>query len=92
MDLDIEYDDRAVIAALNRLARRAEDPRPALTSIGEAILERVQHGFEDSQDPYGQAWRPLKHRAGKPLMRTGLHMLGKIVSKVSADCSPHTRG
>ena len=39
--------------------------------LGAEALKLVQMGFRNSADPYGNAWAPLKHRKGKPLLDTG---------------------
>lgn len=51
----------------------ADDTRAQLSNVvGAAALSRVQLGFRASESPYGEAWAPLKIRAGgKPLLDTG---------------------
>jgi phage gpG-like protein len=39
--------------------------------LGEETVSRVLDGFSHSRDPYGKRWKPLKHRAGQPLLDTG---------------------
>jgi len=39
--------------------------------MGAAALKQLMDQFRDSRDPYGNAWKPLRLRAGKPLLRTG---------------------
>lgn len=39
--------------------------------LGAEALKLVQMGFRNSVDPDGNAWAPLKHRNGKPLLDTG---------------------
>jgi phage gpG-like protein len=50
-----------------------EDTRTRLSNVvGASTLARVQRGFRSSTSPYGEAWEPLKIRAGgKPLLDTG---------------------
>ncbi|TAL29014.1 MAG: hypothetical protein EPN98_21465 [Phenylobacterium sp.] len=39
--------------------------------MGVAAMKQVADSFRQSRDPYGNAWEPLKHRDGKPLLDTG---------------------
>jgi phage gpG-like protein len=54
----IEVTDGEVIAAMNRLADAARNPRPALKAIGEALLVQTRRTFETSTDPWGRRWVP----------------------------------
>ena len=63
--------DAKALAALNGLVVATKDPGPALRQIGAATKSRVKLGFRNSQDPDGNAWAPINHRAGKPLLDTG---------------------
>ena len=40
-------------------------------ALGATAWAQTLEGFRDSRDPYGQPWKPLKLRAGKPLIDTG---------------------
>jgi phage gpG-like protein len=40
-------------------------------AVSEEALALVRRGFRAEQDPYGNAWAPLKHRKGKILRDTG---------------------
>ncbi len=44
---------------------------PVLNALGQRIKSRVQLGFRNSKDPWGNEWSPLLHRDGKPLVDTG---------------------
>ena len=67
---------------LRRLERQVEDPRDVMAVIGADLMERVEEGFENEHDPYGQPWKPLapatlkRRRAGgvgaKILQDTGV--------------------
>lgn len=54
----IGINDRAVTAALDRLAASGRNPRPALLAIGEALLVQTKRTFETSTDPWGRRWAP----------------------------------
>jgi phage gpG-like protein len=60
---------------LRALRAQLSDPRSLLQSISknlaEETLELVRQGFEKEEDPYGEAWAPLKYRDGKILQDTG---------------------
>ena len=42
-----------------------------LHDIGRAIRTRVEMGFRNTTDPYGDKWQSLKYRSGQPLSDTG---------------------
>jgi phage gpG-like protein len=50
---------------------RSEFLRALVERLAEVALVDVRHGFDESRDPNGQSWAPLRSRAGKPLVRTG---------------------
>jgi phage gpG-like protein len=55
---------------LARIASPAFRTRVAQLS-GAFATKEVSDCFEQSRDPYGVPWAPLKHRDGKPLVDTG---------------------
>lgn len=67
----IEIDNRAVLDALNDLAGRVGNLRPAMAEIGERLTESTQDRFNTSTGPDGQRWAPnsqatiLDYLAGK---------------------------
>lgn len=69
--ITIEFDDRAVLAALEALARRAEHLGPALKEIGEDLTASTKARFNTSTAPDGSRWAPnsqttiLGYLAGK---------------------------
>lgn len=62
---------------LNRiatLARRTAEPsflRELNKQLAEEAITQVRIGFRQSRTPYGETWKALLHRQGKPLMDTG---------------------
>ena len=38
--------------------------------IGRSVLSKIQQGFKFSVSPYGEPWKPLAVRQGKPLLDT----------------------
>lgn len=39
--------------------------------LGQAAVAQAQLGVRQGRDPYGNAWKPLTSRVGRPLRRTG---------------------
>lgn len=54
--ITIEIDNRKVLDALQELARRADNPKPALKEIGEALSESTKRRFETTKGPDGKTW------------------------------------
>ena len=54
--IEIEFNDRPVLDALDELMRRASDPQPALKLIGEKLVDSTQQRFVDGRDPDGNEW------------------------------------
>ena len=79
--IQIDVDDRAVLAALARLREQARDPSPAFREIVSSLVDEIRLGFTDSRSPYGVPWKPLspatrsankgRRRGGQPLLDTG---------------------
>ena len=51
--LKIDFETQALQQALARLQRQAKSLRPALTEIGEYLLEATEDRFKDQVDPAG---------------------------------------
>ncbi|MCY4584728.1 MAG: phage virion morphogenesis protein [Bryobacterales bacterium] len=58
-DIKIEYDDREVVAALNRLARSGQDLTPAMREIADTLEDAAEEAFEREQSPDGKPWADL---------------------------------
>lgn len=62
---------------LDELVRKLQDiesgqaRRDLVQNLAEESIELVHQGFEQSKDPYGNAWAGLEARDGKPLLDTG---------------------
>lgn len=75
--VDLEENMRQFDRAAKTLGRDELDP--LLQDIGDALVEFVREGFNQSRDPYGKRWKPLDseylaNRSGlsnKPLIKTG---------------------
>lgn len=77
--ITIEINDGDVLAALHALQAKARDPSPALSAIGELLMESTKQRFQAGQAPDGTPWAPnsprtLKEKKGppKPLISTGI--------------------
>lgn len=80
----IEIDDRAVTAALDRLAASGRNPRPALLTIGEALLVQTRRTFETSTDPWGRRWAPNAPATIAAFLRRGSGNFSKKDGRLSA--------
>ena len=62
-------------AALQRLAQKLANPKPALASASRNMadegLNLINEGFAAEKDPSGKGWAKLKSRTGKILQKTG---------------------
>ncbi len=56
--IEIKVDDARVTAALERLARAATNPAPALKAIGESLVDSTKQRFATSTAPDGSRWAP----------------------------------
>ena len=56
--IQVTIHDSGVHAALGRLLRLVQNPRPALKAIGELVMESTKETFGASKDPYGTPWAP----------------------------------
>lgn len=73
--LAIAFDFSEIDAIRKRVRRTPEQLRKArheaLKSARARLAAKIQEGFDKSQSPYGNAWHPIRHRPGKPLVDTG---------------------
>jgi phage virion morphogenesis protein len=68
---DLVIDNRQALDALAALRKRGENLRPLMTGIGASLADEIRGSFKSGADPYGNKWKPLKTRAGQPLLDTG---------------------
>lgn len=76
----IQVTDSGVLDAFNRLIAFGESPQPALTAIGEKMLEFTKARFDLGEDPYGVPWEPNSDTT----LRSMLHGSGKNFTKKGA--------
>lgn len=57
--LDIQVDDRDILAGLNALDANLEDFQPAFADMGEHLLLSHQQRWDQAQAPDGTPWEPL---------------------------------
>ena len=90
MPTRIEYDDRAVQDALNRLRDRVDDLEPVMREIAGHLQSSVDDAFGSQTAPDGSTWKPLAestiadrlrrgYRAGPILERSG-DLAGRILA------------
>ena len=103
MELDIEVDDAAVLAALNRLAERVRDAGPAMREIAGHLEDVPHQALEDQASPAGDPWAQLKestqaqrekrgYGAKKPILERRGDLLGGIASRSTATAAYATSG
>lgn len=69
MEIDTNAFDAAEARFGGGVGQRLVEVASKLSAI--EAEKRVMMGFRASMNPYGEAWEPLKHRSGKPLIDTG---------------------
>ena len=72
--LRVETDDERVRAALGRLVRTLDNPKPVMDEIGAHLESSTVRRFEAERGPNGRAWKPSKRarkQGGKTLSDTG---------------------
>lgn len=67
----IEVTQDEITGAIDRLLAATDDLTPVMQAIGGVLVNRIRTDFDQSQDPYGNPWAPLKFRNGQPLRDTG---------------------
>ena len=89
--LKIDFETEALGQALARLRRQAENPRPALSAIGEYLLEATEDRFLAQVDPAGRPWAPLspgykkrKRRQQDLILVLDSYLKGTLAKRVSA--------
>ena len=50
--------------------------------VSEAAMKLQDDGFRKSVDPYGNPWKPLTSRTGKPLLDTGAHLRNSLAPRI----------
>jgi len=88
----IDIDDREVRQALENLRRRASDMKPAMHTIGQALMEGSRERILSGRDWTGQPFAPnspttLARKKGgkKPLIDTKSFVSGRLHYEASAD-------
>lgn len=78
--VQVEWDDREVIKALQKLQAAAGDVSPALKEIGEVLLKSTKERFETGTSPDGSQWADnepstiARKGRNKPLFDQGILM------------------
>jgi phage virion morphogenesis protein len=54
--IEVKWDDREVLKAMQNLQRSADNMSPALREIGEILTESTKKRFASKTGPDGQAW------------------------------------
>lgn len=91
--IEIKYDDRDVLDALQELSRRMDDMTPVMRDIAGVMAAATERAFENETDPAtGLAWHPLmastvKMRGGDahPILQRSGQLAGRIVTAYGQD-------
>jgi phage virion morphogenesis protein len=54
--IEIQFDDRDILRALQNLQQATDNLQPALTEIGERLTESTKQRFSSQTSPGGQRW------------------------------------
>lgn len=57
-------------AFIGRVHSAVNVEQQTISRIGLRYVNRVQQSFRNSRDQYGNAWDPITHRSGQPLVDT----------------------
>ena len=82
--IKIKIDSRQINEALESLQKKTNDMNSVLDEIGQYIESEIALNFRDASDSYGNAWKELKYRVGKPLNDTG-RLRNSITHNVSGN-------
>lgn len=66
---------------LGNVSRLLANPAPVLFAGASGIVDNIRLGFRTSRDPWGNAWKKLVVRKGKPLLHTG-QLRGSISPRI----------
>jgi phage gpG-like protein len=78
--LEVTIDGRTALG--RRLDQLSGSLPLILERFGYTVEGLVREEFDNSEDPYGRPWVPLKMREGKPLRDTTTHLLGSLTHEV----------
>ena len=89
MNINIHIDVSKLVATLAEVNDRSKNLEPVMEEISMQMLSQTQMRFRRSQDPDGNAWKPLakstirqrKKKSSKPLMNTTTHIYQKLTKR-----------
>ena len=88
----VEFDDREVREALDRLAKAGADLAPAMREIGEVLTQSAKDRFSAERAPDGTPWAPLspatrarKRRNRDRILTEEGHLRGTLDYQAGAD-------
>ncbi len=62
MNLTIEYNDAATLAALNDFLRQTNNLSPVMAEIAEHLVASATDSFRREASPDGAPWKPSRRR------------------------------
>lgn len=74
INLSAEIDSSQLQALSNKIIKLGPNNvhiKSGLNKIAVAWVAKIRLNFRNSTDPYGEAWAPISHRKGQPLIDTG---------------------
>lgn len=71
MAISYIFEAREALDTIQDLMDRIDDTEQFYDSLGNDLAELSRQTFDESRDPYGEPWTPLKVRQGQPLRDTG---------------------
>ena len=94
--IEIEYDNREVLDALNRLSRASADLRPAMSAIADAMATTIEDAFQSESSPSGDPWAALSpHTQAKRAKQRKwpgqiLQVSGRLAQSITSHSDSHT--
>ncbi len=94
--IEIEYDHREALDALNRLARAGADLRPAMREIAAALEVGAKDSFQSESSPGGNPWAALSpHTQAKRAKQRKwpgqiLQVSGHLAKSLTSHSDSHT--
>ena len=71
--IEVKIDNKNVIEAMERLAKAVANPRPAMLTIGEKLVQSTKQRFESSTAPDGKKWQPNSDTTLRSTLHGGNH-------------------
>lgn len=77
---------------LSKIIAACDNSKPAFDAIGNTLTNRIRMGFRLSRSPWGDSWKPITYRQGKPLRDTGRLLASITHNAINGSVSIGTDG